>query len=166
MPKSKLMRIILIAASALIVVGVSIWGWIAATEEERNVIEIKLRSGETESVRFEDLSLVPGEQFEYTLKLEKERASQYDLSLVFVELEEKTLKNFAYVKIISNDGTVVYDELLADAFARERSIDLSVDFRENKNTELKVIYYLPLEVGNEAKNAEAIFELQLTASNE
>ena len=40
------------------------------------------------------------------------------------------------------------------------------DFRENKNTELKVIYYLPLDVGNEAKNAEAIFELQLTASNE
>lgn len=166
MPRSKLMRIILIAASALIIIGVLLWGWMTATEEERNVIEIRLKDGKTHAVRFEDLDLLPGEQFEYTVRLEKAGVDRYELSLDFVELEEGTLKNFAYVKIITNDGAVVYDDLLANAFARERSIDLSVDFDDNKNTELKIVYYLPIDVGNEAKNAEAIFELQLTAGNE
>ena len=35
-----------------------------------------------------------------------------------------------------------------------------------ENTELKIVYYLPLEVGNEAKKAEAFFELLIKASNE
>ena len=68
------------------------------------------------------------------------------------------------MKIVSN-GETVYDELLATAFEDEILV-LPVDFNEGINTELKIVYYLPLEVGNEAKNAEAVFEVLLTASNE
>ena len=165
MPKSKLMRIILIAGSVLIIVGVSLMGWMLATEDERGVIEVKLEDGKTESLAFEDLTLVPGEKCEYIIKLEKSGASKYDLALDFVDTdEEKTLKNYARVKILAN-GEVVSDELLADAFENEKII-LPVDFDEGKNTELKIVYYLPLEVGNEAKKAEAFFELLLKASNE
>lgn len=164
MPKSKLMRIILIAGSVLIIVGVSLMGWMLATEDERSVIEVQLENGKTQSVEFENLSLVPGEECEYTVKLEKSRADKYDLNLDFVEIEEKTLKNYARVKIIAN-GEVVCDELLATVFENE-DIVLPVDFGEDKNTELKIVYYLPIEIGNEAKKAEAIFELLLTASNE
>ena len=78
--------------------------------------------------------------------------------------EEKTLKKYARVKIVA-DGEVISDELLADAFEKEKIV-LPVDFDDKKNTELKIVYYLPLDVGNEAKNAEAVFELLLTASNE
>ncbi len=164
MPKSKLMRIILIAGSVLIIVGVSLMGWMLATEDERGVIEIKLEDGKTESLAFEDLTLVPGEECEYTIQLEKTSASKYDLELDFVETEEKTLKNYARVKIVAN-GNVISDELLADAFENEK-IFLHVDFDEGKNTELKIVYYLPIEIGNEAKNTEAAFDLLLTASNE
>ncbi len=165
MPKSKLMRIILIAGSVLIIVGVSLMGWMLATEDERGVIEVKLEDGKTESLAFEDLTLVPGEECEYIIKLEKSSASKYDLELDFVNTdEEKTLKNYARVKVLAN-GEVVSDELLADAFDNEKII-LPVDFDEGKNTELKIVYYLPLEVGNEAKKAEAFFELLLKASNE
>lgn len=164
MPKSKLTRIILIAGSVLIIVGVSLMGWMLATEDERSVIEVQLENGKTQSVEFENLSLVPCEECEYTIKLEKSRADKYDLNLDFVEIEEKTLKNYARVKIIAN-GEVVCDELLATVFENE-DIVLPVDFGEDKNTELKIVYYLPIEIGNEAKKAEAIFELLLTASNE
>ncbi len=165
MPKSKLMRIILIAGSALIIVGVSLMGWMLATEDERGVIEVKLEEGKTESRAFEDLALVPGEECEYIIQLEKTSASKYDLELDFVDTDnEKTLKNYARVKILAN-GEVITDELLADIFENEKIV-LPVDFDEGKNTELKVVYYLPLDVGNEAQNAEAIFELLLTASNE
>ena len=165
MPKSKLMRIILVAGSVLIIVGVSLMGWMLATEDERGVIEVKLEDGKTESLAFEDLTLVPGEECEYVIQLEKTSASKYELELDFVDTDEdKTLKDYARVKILAN-GEVVCDELLADAFENEKIV-LPVDFDEGKNTELKVVYYLPIDVGNEAKRAEAVFELLLTASNE
>ena len=164
MPKSKLMRIILMVGSIFIIVGVSLLGWMLSTKDEKNVIEVQIEDGETQSVEFKHLGLVPGEECEYTVKLEKSDADEYDLNLDFVEIEEKTLKNFARVKIIAS-GETVFDELLATAFESE-DIVLHVDFNEDKKTEIKLVYYLPIEVGNEAKNAEAIFDLLITASNE
>lgn len=164
MPKSKLMRVILSAGSALIIAGVIMMGWMRATEDDRRTIEVQMEDGETQSVEFKNLSLVPGEECEYTIKLENSGFGKYDLNLAFVETEEKTLKNFARVKIMAK-GEVLCDELLATVF-ENRDIVLPVDFGEDKNTELRIVYYLPIEVGNEAKNAEAIFELLLTANNE
>lgn len=164
MNRSNLMRIILIAGSVLIIIGVSVMGWTLATEDEMGVIEVQVEDGKTQSVEFKDLRLVPGGECSYTVKLERPSAEQYDLKLKFVETEEKTLKNFAHVKILAA-GKAVYDKLLAEAF-RDEGFTLPVDFAADKNTELTVVYYLPIEVGNEAKNAEAVFELLLTASNE
>lgn len=164
MPKSKLMRIILTVGSVLIIGGVSLMGWMLTTEDERGVIEVKLEDGKTESLEFESLALIPGEECEYTIQLERSASRKYTLELDFTETEEKTLKNYARVKIVSS-GEVICDELLKTVFEGD-AIVLPVDFDEGKNTELKIVYYLPAEVGNEAKRAEAIFELLLTASNE
>ncbi len=165
MSKIKFMRIALIGASVLVLIGVSLMTWMLITEDDRNNVDVFLSEGMTETIQFENLSLVPGESCEYVVKLKGDNAKKYDLSLDFVDTDqEKTLKNFAYVKIIANEE-VICDELLADAFENEKIV-LPVDFDEEKNTELKIVYYLPIEVGNEAKNAEAFFELLLTASNE
>ncbi len=164
MPKNKLMRVILVAGSVLIIIGASLMGWMLSTEDKRNIIEVKLEDGKTEALEFKNLTLVPGEECEYVVKLKKSGVSKYDLSLDFVEIEEKTLKNYARVKIIAN-GEVICDELLATAFEGEKIV-LPVDFNKGKNTELRIVYYLPVDTGNEAKNAEAIFELLLTASSE
>lgn len=164
MSKSRLMRIILVVGSALIIVGVFLTSWMLATEDERGVIEVKLEEGKIESMAFEDLTLVPGEECEYVIVLKKTNASKYELELDFVDTDEgKTLKNYARVKVLAGNE-VICDELLADAFENEKIV-LAVNFDEGKNTELRVVYYLPLEVGNEAKKAEAVFELQLKASN-
>ena len=48
----------------------------------------------------------------------------------------------------------------------QKPLFLPVHFDLLHNTELTVEYYMPIEIGNEAKNAEAHFELHLTASNE
>lgn len=164
MTKSRFMRIALIAASVLIIVGVSLMTWMLATADDRNVIKVSLDEGDSKPVRFEALSLVPGDECEYSVKLVKDGADKFDLKFDFVETGDGTLKNYARVKIVVN-GNVVHDELLADALENE-NILLSVDFGEDKNTEFQIVYYLPLDVGNEAKNAEALFGLMLTASNE
>ena len=164
MLKSIWMRIMMIVGCLFTLVGVMFMCWMLSTEEERNVINVRLDEGATESLAFESLSLVPGDVCEYTVRLQKGGAASYELSLDFVEGEEKTLKHYARVTVLSGEE-IVYDELLATAFDGE-DIVLAVDFDENINTELKIVYYMPIEVGNEAKNAEAVFELQLTASNE
>ena len=164
MTKSKVMRIVLIASSVLIILGVALMGYMLATEDERNVIELKLKDGATEAIQFESVRLLPGQECEYIISLDSERSEQYDLALDLVETEEGELGKFAYVKIMAGDE-VLYDELLADAFEAE-PIVFPVDFTKDKNTELNVIYYLPLDVGNEAQRAEAVFDLLITASNE
>ena len=164
MSKSGWMRVILIAGSVLILVGVSLMIWMIQTEEERNVIEVRLEDGKTKSVHFDGLGLVPGDSCEYTIVLEAQSSKKYDLKLEFVETEEKTLKYYARVAILSGEE-LLYDELLVTAFEGD-AIVLPVDFTEDMNTELTVVYYLPVTVGNEAKKAEAVFDLLITATNE
>ena len=164
MLRSKLMLIVLTVGSVLIIIGVALMTWLLTTEEESSVIKISIDVGESTPVKFEALSLVPGDECEYGVKLEGGNANKFDLKLDFIETGDGTLKNYARVKIVVK-GNAVYDELLADALDNE-NISLSVDLKEDKNTEFQVVYYLPLDVGNEAKNAEAKFGLMLTASNE
>ena len=165
MIKSVALRVALIVTCVLILIGVTILMWMMLTEDERNNIEVYLSDGKTQAIRFDDLDLVPGDSCEYEIALKSEFAKKYDLILDFADLaEEGTLKNFVRVKIMADDEAVC-DELLADVIANDDLV-LPVDFKENKNTKLKVVYYLPLEVGNDAKNAEALFELRLTATNE
>ena len=164
MARSNYVQFVLITLSVLIIVGALLLCFLMSADDDRNVIEVRLEDGKTESVKFEGLGLVPGEKCEYTISLQSNKTKTYELKLDFVEDEEKTLKNFARVNISAN-GETVCDELLSDVFEND-DIVLFVDFNKNKNTELKIVYYMPLEVGNEAKNAEAVFELQLAASNE
>ena len=164
MGRSKLMRIILIAGSLWIIVGVSLMTWMLSTADDRSVISVSLNEGDSKPIKFDALSLVPGDECEYAVKLVKGGADRFDLKFDFVETGDGTLKNYARVKIVVR-GNAVYDELLADTLGNE-NILLPVDFSEERNTEFQIVYYLPIDIGNEAKNAEAMFGLVLTASNE
>ena len=165
MQSNKIMRALLVIASLLVLIGVLMTVWIFIQRRNQDIIKVQLSDGETEVIKFDALNLLPGDSCEYIIELKEEDFPQYNLSFDFVDVDEKkTLKNYARVKIIANEA-VVYDELLATAFEND-NIVLPVDLDTGKNAKLKIVYYLPLEVGNEAKNAEAVFEVLLTASNE
>ncbi len=159
-------RILLIIASLLILIGIVLMAWAYFIHREKTVIKVDL--GLSESIKFEELCLLPGEQCDYDLKFVKNGSeNSYELTLKFRELETKEehrLQEFAYARIEAG-GEILYDELLIDAFEDE-GLTLTVNFKEDINTELKILYYLPIDVGNEAQNAEALFELLITASNE
>lgn len=163
MTRGKLMRIILAVIGVLILVGVVLMAWMLATRDDKHVIRIDL-DDQIEPVAFENLCLIPGESCTYTIQLTGGAAKKYDLHLRFEETQNKALKNFAYVRIES-DGQVLCDELMATVFAGEE-IDLPVELNRGERQDLIITYYMPLEVGNEAQNAEAIFDLLITASNE
>lgn len=167
MTKRWIMRVALITLGVAILVSIALMAWRIATDGDDNVINVRLDDGKTEVVEFSDLCLIPGESCEYFIHFDVGNIKKYDLTLDFVETEEnekKTLKNFARIKIESGEQ-VICDELLASVIDGE-CITLPVDIKENQNTKIKISYYLPEDIGNEAQNAEAVFELHLTASNE
>lgn len=163
MKKTNWMRIVLIVMSAFLLTSAALVGWISRKYGEDNVIDVSVGEDTVQTVEFHNLCLLPGEQCSYTLSLSSKKAEQYNLTLQFVETEEKTLKHYAYVRIEA-DGQILCDQLLAEAFEGETMV-LPVDFSQNRNTELNITYYMPIEVGNEAENAEAIFELRIVAGN-
>ena len=164
MQNIKLKQIMLIVGSILIIVGVFLMTWMLATEDDRNVIIVQIDEGESKPFKFEALTMLPGDECEYSVKLVKGGTNKFDLKFDFEETGDGTLKNYARVKIIVRDN-VVYDDLLVNTL-ENKNILFSVDFSEDKNTEFRIVYYLPIDVGNEAKNAEALFGLMLTASIE
>ena len=164
MKKHSFMRLLLVVGSIMILIGVALMWWMAATARDRTVIKVDLAPDETQTLHFGELTLIPGEEVAYTVRLNSNKGSKYDLHLDFVELEDKTLKQYARVRIES-EGEVVYDELLADAFGSE-GVTFPVDFKASKHTSFIIAYYLPIDIGNEAENAEAVFDLLITASNE
>ena len=167
MTKGLFMQIMLIVISVLVIVGIVLMAVVLLTDESRNEIKVLLKDGKTEIVEFEDLALVPAGSCEYIIKLKGDNAKKYDLTLDFIkttETEEKTLIDFAYVRIIAGDK-IVYDDSISEAIKKDDLV-LPVDFDQDLNTELSVEYYMPINVGNEAANVEAAFALQITASNE
>ena len=158
-------RIIVIPMSILIIIGVILMWWMLDGYNKVNSITIRIEEGETQLIEFEHIGLIPGETCEYTVKIKGKK--DFVMRLDFIEQddpERTNLKDFAFVKIISG-SEIVFEELLADAFEHEELV-LPIDFSKNQNTELTIVYYLPIEVGNEAKNAVADFDLQIKASEE
>lgn len=179
MSRRRILQIIVSAASVLIVAGVVLMGVVMDTEDDRNVIHVDLDEGSVQgsgqgengtteqSIDFECLTLVPGESCEYTLNFDGEESDRYDVTVKLYENQvEKnhTLKNFVFLRIESGETTVC-DMLLKDVYASE-GFTLPVDQTTGENTELRFVYYLPIDVGNEAQNAEAFFGLKIIASNE
>ena len=108
--------------------------------------------------------MIPGEECEYTILLDGHGADAYDVNLRFANSDEKGLEQFVCVRIEAN-GSVVCNELLANLLAGQ-SIVLPMDFTQSKHQPIRIVYYLPHEIGNEAQRAEASFELLITASHE
>ena len=163
MNRIKIIRSVMVILSAMLLIGVGMTGWMLGTRDDREAVRIDL-DGQIDPIGFENLCLIPGESCSYTFRMKGDVAKEYDVHLRFEETEEKTLKNFAYVRIETN-GQVLCDELMATAFEGE-GIELHVDLSQVKQQDLIITYYMPLEVGNEAQNAEAIFDLLITATNE
>lgn len=159
----RLIRVMIGITCGLILIGIGVFLWVLENKEPANLLKIHLEADRTETIEFESLGILPGESCEYDVSLSAKEISCCRLYLKFVETKEGILKNFARVKVLSGEE-VLCDELLLTVF-EGKEIVFSIDLEEGKNTELKIIYYLPLEVGNEAKNAEAFFDLELTAKN-
>lgn len=159
---NKALKILIITASVITVLCLCVAMYLLL--DDGRLIQVELDGTENQSVRFERLGLVPGESCEYTLRFTG-KADRYALKLVFSETEaSQTLKNYVCVRI-SADGETLCDSLLSDVLCGD-GIELFADFTSKAKKDVKVVYCIPSDVGNDAQNAVADFELLITASEE
>lgn len=147
-----------------IMIGVIIFECILAikaySSREDGSISVNVENGEASVVEFEKLGLVPGQSVEYKISLSTKDGPTNRVYLNFYETEDSPLKDFVMAKITINDE-VLCDELLADLFDGNE-VDYMIDI-SSSDCKVNITYYMPLEVGNEAENAEAWFNLYITA---
>ena len=132
-----------------------------AERVENDIINVEVREGIKKEVVFKKLDLAPGDSCDYTILLDREENVSYEVSFQFQEMKELDLKKYVYVKLETHD-VVFYEGLLADAFEDE-AVTIHIDHTKDKCDEIKVTYYLPEEVGNEAQSAKSEFMLLVTA---
>lgn len=165
---NKKLLVTLTATAVMIIIGVGLMIWAMWNEQEVNVIDVRLSDGASAPVEFNDLSMLPGDSTDYTIRFSSYSSDQYHVTLDFLEDEDdkasNTLKHFVKVRI-DVDGKTVCDDLLKNAIDG-KVIDFPVDVGKGVNTKVQVTYYLPDDVGNEAKGAKADFKLHIHASNE
>ena len=164
MKREILMRIGIILVAVLILCGVILTLLLMNDRGRGKIFDIGL-DGNISPINFNGLKMVPGDSAEYKLAFKGRDAKKYNVNLSFADVDpDGALKNFIRVKILSGE-TEIYDELLADAMDG-RSLSLNVNFKKAENTELRLIYYMPLEVGNEAKLATSDFRLNIISTVE
>ena len=85
MVHNRIKQITLIVLSVLILIGVALMAWSLATADDRNNIDLELSEGITETITFENLCLLPGDEASYHLNLKDDNARKYSLLFDFVE---------------------------------------------------------------------------------
>lgn len=129
--------------------------------DENQDLSVEIENGETEVLEFEKLGLIPGESVEYNFYLNTNDGATHNVKFEFSETDDSPLKDFVRVKLLVNDEEMC-DELLADLLGGE-DIVVQGDITATDEYKVTIVYYMPEEVGNEAANAEAWFNLYITA---
>ncbi len=164
MKREIIMRVGIVVIAVLIICGVILTLLLMNEKVRGKVLDIGL-DGEISPIEFGELKMVPGDSVEYKLAFTGRAAQKYKVNLNFADAApDGTLKHFVRVKILSGE-TEIYDRLLADAMDG-KDLNLIVNFKKEENTELKLVYYMPLEVGNEAKLATSDFRLNIISTVE
>ena len=140
------------------------------SDRDSNVHDINLQIGGKHAVEFSELDLIPGESVEYDVNLHSEMNVEAFVTLEFKRIDEipegvAKLEDYAYARIMLGDE-VLCESLISELLNNETRVTFECAIGTDDHCNLKIMYYMPSEVGNEAQNAEASFEMIITATNE
>lgn len=150
--------------SILILIGVILMVIMLCAAKHENCIKIKLAINESEKVEISDYIIVPGYENEYFLSITTDNPGSYDLNFSFIEKgnTENVLKEHFYV-LIEYDGEVYYDDKLSNLYERT-DITIEMNLKRVLGTEVRIVYYIPSEVGNDIQGEIVDFDLFVTAT--
>ena len=149
----------------MILLGVALMIWMLLAKRNGDNIKVKVEIEEInvpKRVDINDYILVPGYENEYTLTVTADRPGDYDLTFSFVEKgnEDNILKENLYI-LIEYDGEIICDDKLSELYDQQFKLD--IELKRWRGKDIRVVYYVPIEVGNEIQGQVVDFDLYITA---
>lgn len=122
---------------------------------------IIVQDGETvEDMQIKGLEVHPSESVDYKVLFKAKVTGTYNINMDFTEVEDGGLKEFIVVTI-KNGDTLIYEQSLLETLSGE-AISFDCNITANEPYVIDVKYKMPIEVGNEAMNAKASFDIKFT----
>ncbi len=159
--KNKSINILIVAFVLLSLLAVVLIVFIKDTREgfEENITVSA--DGVTETtLEVRDLTLVPTDKKEYSVNLVCAATGTYDVSLSYDETLDGGMKNFVNV-LVTYDNKLAYDGRLVDLIDNSHIIEFECELTAKTPVVVKISYEMPYEVGNEAQNTYADFDVKL-----
>ena len=129
------------------------------TEDADMTVKLKSNGVTQETLEFEELGLYPGQEKEYTLLITCEETGVYTMDFIFVEVEDHGLKTYVDVSVTMDGETLESGKL--DALLSGEKFTLET---ETQPVEIRIVYSMSLEIGNEAQGVSALFNLKIEAN--
>lgn len=136
-----------------------------AHEDFEENITVSKEGTTTDTVEVNNLSLYPTDSRAYTVHLKCKASGTYGILLDFEEKRDGGLKPYVDVTIKA-DGKTVFVGQLAALLSGESTPQFSGELSGERPFDIEIIYTMPREVGNEAQNAFADFNVNLTIEKE
>ncbi len=164
---SKLATTILVAALCLLAV---MGGLLAAHvqmahEDFEENITVSKEGTTTSTVAVHDLALLPAASRTYTVHLRCKASGTYRILLSYEEKANGGLKPFVNVTVRA-DGEIVWNGTLQELLDGNTCPTFSGELQEKDSFDVQITYDMPQEIGNEAKDTFADFDVHFTIEKE
>ena len=173
MKRKLVLRILICTVSALLLLGTGMTAWFLLNPEDKrpDTTEIVIpQNGESTknelALKFEAPRIHPGETLKHTVLLTGEVEGEARINLKFKEDRARVNDLAKYLHTsVSINGTEYCNMLLCELFSAE--LDTVVcNLAKKDPVVIEISYSMPIEIGNEAEDVEAFFDLLVISSNE
>lgn len=158
--------VLIVALCILAVMGglLAAYTQLAHEDFEEN-ITVSKEGRTTSTVEVNNLVLYPATSRTYTVHLRCKASGTYHISLSYEEKNNGGLKPFVNVTVKAG-GQTQWSGTLEDLLAGNATPTFSGELQEKDSFDVQIIYEMPGEVGNEAQDTFADFDVHFTIEKE
>ncbi len=159
-------NILIISMVVLTLLGVGLGTWSQLSQEkyvtEKNIVLDDKDKTQTEEMAVKLTEIIPGDKREYSIFLSALEGDAFNFTVKFEKGSEKSLAPFIDVEIFLDEGSISKTKLTELLNGQE--VQFSKTFDATSKLEIKIVYSMGLDVGDEAQNTTADFNIILTAA--
>ncbi len=154
---------ILIGIWCLIAFGTLAWStWYFISQNDTAYEQYAVLGDGFHTVTASDLEeIYPGAEVKYNLKLIAKQKDEYHMTLRFHKTDASPLGEFVRVELRVN-GEPLDSDMLAN-YLSGKEIVFTADLTQERMMELEIVYSMGAEIGDEAQNAEANFDIVISS---
>ncbi len=153
--------LILCIMSAISVGGILLFNNLSMHDEFQNNITISEKGETKELLKFESLSLIPGESVGYNVNLQSSLNSDFVITLDFVNTKSGGLEKYMMVETSINGDKRTFSML-----SLFEGLDIVYNAELFADNQLEFRFYMPDTIGNEAQGKFVDFDVNLIVTNE